>query len=331
MATTISVNEFNGEPIELYVRDTGPCAGPAIVLCHGFPDLGTTWTHQIEVLDAAGYRAIAPDQRGYGRSSAPHDATAYGLGELTGDLIGLLDALEIDKAVFIGHDWGGFVAWAMPILHPDRVLGVGGVCTPYMPFPTTDLLRQLFPDPEKMYMLWFQEPGVAEGRLNEQVDLVFEKLFVGGTDPAILMERAMKRAEETGEGPDLNPFANLADLESIGAPLLSGAELQTYVDTFSTTGFAGGVNWYRNIDANAAKYPGVGNDVVTHPALMLCAEWDPVLSPAMAAGMPALCSDLEMHTIEQAGHFVQIEKPEAVSSLIVHWMQRRFPVPGGQD
>ena len=98
-------------------------SGPAVVLCHGFPDLARGWQHQIRALSAAGFRVIAPDMRGYGASSAPHEVEAYGLGELTGDLVALLDALEIEQAVFVGHDWGGFVTWAMPVLHPERVAG----------------------------------------------------------------------------------------------------------------------------------------------------------------------------------------------------------------
>ncbi len=92
----------------------------------------------------------------------PRSPDAYGLGQLCGDLADLLDVLEIDRAIFVGHDWGGFVAWAMPALHPDRVAGVVGVCTPYTPFPGTDFLRRMFDDDDKMYMLWFQQPEVPE-------------------------------------------------------------------------------------------------------------------------------------------------------------------------
>ena len=110
--------------------------GPAVVFCHGFPDLAYGWRHQLDRIAAAGFHAIAPDQRGYGGSSAPPEVEDYGIGELTGDLVALLDALDIEQAYFVGHDWGGFVAWAMPVLHPERVLGVAGLCTPYMPFPS---------------------------------------------------------------------------------------------------------------------------------------------------------------------------------------------------
>jgi len=127
------------DQIKLSVHEQGQ--GPAVVFCHGFPELAYSWRYQLPAVAAAGFRAIAPDQRGYADSSAPQDINAYGIGELTGDLTGLLDNLKIDQAVFVGHDWGGLVAWAMPVLHPERVAGVIGVCTPYMPMPVVDALR----------------------------------------------------------------------------------------------------------------------------------------------------------------------------------------------
>ena len=131
----------NQPSLNLIVHEIGE--GPAVVFCHGFPELAYSWRHQLPAVAAAGFRAIAPDQRGYGDSSAPAAVTDYGLTELTGDLVGLLDALQIERAIFVGHDWGGFVAWAMPVLYPERTAGVIGVCTPYMPMPQTSSMRAL--------------------------------------------------------------------------------------------------------------------------------------------------------------------------------------------
>ena len=114
--------------LTLSVHESG--RGPAVVLCHGFPELGYSWRHQIPALADAGLHVIAPDQRGYGGSDAPAAIEAYDLEHLTGDLVALLDGLGIERAVFAGHDWGGFVAWAMPVLHPARTAGVIGVNTP---------------------------------------------------------------------------------------------------------------------------------------------------------------------------------------------------------
>jgi pimeloyl-ACP methyl ester carboxylesterase len=138
-------------------------AGPPVVFCHGFPDLAYGWRRQLGPIAEAGFHAIAPDQRGYGGSSAPPEVGAYGLSELTGDLVGLLDALEIERACFVGHDWGGFVAWAMPVLHPERVLAVAGLCTPYMAFPSVAThLSVVGGEAERQYVAWFQPPGTAE-------------------------------------------------------------------------------------------------------------------------------------------------------------------------
>ena len=131
--------------ISLAVRDEG--SGPAVVLCHGFPELAYSWRHQIPALVAAGFRALAPDQRGYGDSDRPEDVAAYDIHHLTGDLVGLLDALDIERAVFVGHDWGGLIVWMMPLLHPTRTAGVIGVNTPYLPrapIPPVTLMRAAF-------------------------------------------------------------------------------------------------------------------------------------------------------------------------------------------
>lgn len=309
-------------PIRLAVHEAGNGGDrPPVVLCHGFPELAYSWRHQLPALADAGFRAIAPDQRGYGDSSAPEPIEAYSLDHLCGDLADLLDALEIERAVFVGHDWGGFVAWAMPVLFPERCAGVVGVCTPYTPFPSTDFLRSMFgEDPENMYMLWFQEPGVAEAYLDPRARLVFEKLTVGGADPARFAEAGQARER----GSTFNPFIDLEHLPELGEPLLSAEELDRYASTFARTGFRGGINWYRNIDRNAAAHPEVGTKPLDLPSLMICAEWDPALPPALAANMPNMCSSLEMHTIARAGHWVQQEYPEELNDLLVDWLLRTF-------
>ena len=171
--------------VTLSIHEAG--SGPAVVLCHGFPELAYSWRHQLPALADAGFRAIAPDQRGYGASERPEPVDAYDLEHLTGDLVGLLDALGIERAVFAGHDWGGFVAWAMPVLHPGRTAGVIGVNTPYLPrpaFPPTQMMRALVGGlDEKLYLLWFQQPGVAEAVLGQHTRRLFDVLMVRGRPP----------------------------------------------------------------------------------------------------------------------------------------------------
>ena len=306
--------------ISMSVYEAGPADGFPVVLCHGFPELAYSWRHQIPAIADAGFRVIAPDQRGYGNTTAPEDISSFGVEHLTGDLVDMLDALDIEKAIFVGHDWGGFIAWAMPVLFPDRTEAVAGVCTPNTPFPTTELLLAMFGEVDKMYMLWFQEPGVAEGFMDKHVEATFNNLMVGGRDP----EESTSMGERR-EGMDFNPFKRIEELTGFGDPIATSEELDRYIDTFNRTGFRGGINWYRNIDANAEAYPGIGTTPLDLPTLMITAEWDPALPPAFAAGMGELCSDLEMHMVEKAGHWVQQEYPNEVNGFLVDWLKRRFP------
>src|SRR6202453_150034 len=117
--------------IRMAYYEAGPRGGVPIVFCHGFPELAFSWRHQIAALAAAGRWVIAPDQRGYGLTTRPAAVESYDLEHLTGDLVGLLDHLKVEKAIFAGHDWGGFVVWQMPLRHPARVAGVVGINTPH--------------------------------------------------------------------------------------------------------------------------------------------------------------------------------------------------------
>ena len=313
-------------PLGLSVHEAG--AGPAVVLCHGFPELGYSWRAQLPALAGAGFRAIAPDQRGYGGSDRPEPVEAYDLHHLTGDMVGLLDALGIERAVFVGHDWGGFVVWAMPVLHPTRVAGVVGVNTPNLPrSPSrpTEIMRMLAGGrDERIYILWFQPPGTADAVLHGQTRLVFEKLLRGGVSPEVASARAASMGFEPG---DMNPFRRLADVPSFGEPILPAEELDAFVRTFERTGFTGGLNWYRNMDRNWESAPGVGTTRIEVPCLMVTAEWDPVLRPEMAAGMGALIPDLETAMIPRCGHWTQQEKPAELNTVLVDWLRRKF-APG---
>lgn len=299
--------------IDLSVHEAGD--GPAVVLCHGFPELAFSWRHQVKALADAGFRVIAPDQRGYGASDSPEGIESFDLEHLTSDLAGLLDVLGIEKAVFAGHDWGGFVAWGMPIAYPERTAGVIGVNTPYVPFPDTAMLRMAFDDDAKLYILWFQEPGVAEAVLDRAPRLVFEKLMRRG--------RPLEGAGLT-DLEDANPFRRLDSFEPETPALLDDEELDTYARAFEKSGFRGGVSWYRNIDRNKTLFPEVGVRELDLPCLMITAEWDGALRPEMAAGMPALCSDLETHLIRECGHWTQQEKPAELNERMIDWLRRRF-------
>lgn len=312
--------QVNG--IELAWYEAGPRGGTPIVLCHGFPELAFSWRHQIKALADAGRWVIAPDQRGYGASGRPDTVTDYDMAHLTGDLTGLLDHLGAKKAVFCGHDWGGFVVWQMPLMHRDRVAGVIGLNTPFLPRSPADpiaLMRMRFgPD---MYIVWFQTPGDADRVLAADVGRTM-RFFMR-------RPRALATAAQPPEGGSTFAFKALlqqwdgADYERDA--LLTPEELAVFVDTFTATGFTGGVNWYRNFTRNWERSEGLPDRIDDLPCLMITAEKDAVLTPEMAEPMKALVGDLEMHMVAGSGHWTQQEKPDEVNRLMLDWLDRRFP------
>jgi pimeloyl-ACP methyl ester carboxylesterase len=308
--------------IEMAYYEVGPREGAPVILCHGFPELAFSWRHQLKAFEAAGRWVIAPDQRGYGLSSRPEAVTDYDMGALTGDLVGLLDHLGVEKAIFCGHDWGGIVVWQLPLMHPDRVAGVIGLNTPFMPRSPLDpigLMRMRFgPD---MYIVWFQTPGDADAVLGADVEKTM-RFFM--RKPAALQAAA----EPAAEGGSTFAFKDLLqrwDASDTGAQLLTPEELAAFVETFQRTGFTGGINWYRNFTRNWERSEGLPARIDDLPCLMITAEKDAVLTPAMAEGMPGLIGDLEMHMIHGSGHWTQQEKPAEVNRLILDWLDRRFP------
>ncbi len=308
--------ETNGIRVAVYEEGKGP----AIVLCHGFPELAYSWRHQIPALASAGFHAIAPDQRGYGLTSRPQAVEDYDIHHLTGDLVGLLDAMRIEKAVVVGHDWGGIVAWGMAQLHPKRVAGVIGVNTPLRPRAPMDpiaLMRAVWGD--DMYIVYFQKPGEADRILGADVKKTLRFFFRKWT---MTIEEFDKRPAEEK---NLALVKALQSDESawMGQNLLDPEELAFYAAAFERTGFTGGINWYRNFSRNWQTTEGV-KETIDVPGLMIMAEHDIVLRPALADGMEALVPDLEKHLVKDCGHWTQAEQPEELNRVMISWLKRRF-------
>lgn len=268
-------------------------------------------------LGGAGFRVLAPDQRGYGGTDRPADVAASDIHHLTADLVGVRDASGIERAVFVGHDWGGLVAWMMPLLHPARVAGVAGVNTPYFPHagaPPVELMRQVFGD--NHYIVHFQQPGVADAALARDVGRVFTQLMRRAVSP----ETVSVAVAATG-------MRNLVEIveadEALGEPLLADDELRVYVETFERTGFTGGIDWYRNMNRNWETTPHLAEAAIGVPALMVTAEWDPVLTPQMAEGMERYVPDLERRMIGRCGHWTQQEKAAELNAILLDWLSRR--------
>jgi len=311
---TISTNG-----VDLHVVEAGDDGAPVVLLCHGFPELSYSWRHQIPVLADAGYHVIAPDQRGYGRSSRPSEIADYDIVHLTGDAVGILDAVGASNAVFVGHDWGSMVVWQSALLHPDRVKAVCGMSVPFIPrgpMPPTELMKMAFGD-SFFYILYFQEPGVADANLAADVSHTMRGMLAGlqmregeGLDASVL-------AQPAGLG-----FAErLPQVETLPS-WLSEDELDHYVAEFTRTGFTGGINWYRNFDRNWKATEHIDGAHVQQPSLFIGGKLDPVLlmSP------PTVGADfLDDHRgdvlIDGAGHWVQQEKPAEVNDALLGWLK----------
>ncbi len=283
--------------IELSVLEAG--AGPLVILCHGFPELAFSWRHQMPVLAEAGFRVLAPDMRGYGRSSAPSEIEAYDVVSLCGDLCGLLDALGEESAVFVGHDWGANVVWQLAVAQPQRVRAVAGLSVPFIPrapAPPIPIMRAHLG--EDFYIVWFQEPGVADEALARDV------------------RRTLTTSRQWTAG-----WAEEEQRPSRRPEWLSEDELQVYVEAFERTGFTGGLNWYRNIDRNWELTAAVAEQRIEQPALFLTGELDPVRRFMPAEAMRGWVTDLRAEiVVPGAGHWVQQQAPEAVSSALLSFL-----------
>jgi len=258
---------------------------------------------------------------------------AYDMEHLTGDLVGLLDHLGVERAIFCGHDWGGAVVWQMGLRHPDRVAGVIGVNTPFTPRPPADpiaIMRRRFG--EDMYIVAFQTPGLADAVLDADAAKTmscFMRRPPAGASVGGGLRGSVLSPGEAGEAPR-PAFALVKMIEAYDPAadtretFLADDEMAAFVETFGRTGFTGGINWYRNFTRNwerSASLP----DRVEAPSLMIMAEKDAVLPPAAADGMETYVPDLERVLIRDSGHWTQQEQPEAVNAALLSWLDRRFP------
>jgi pimeloyl-ACP methyl ester carboxylesterase len=302
--------------VRLSVHAAGPEGGPLVVLLHGWPELAYSWKRQVGPIAALGFRVLAPDGRGFGASDAPKAVEAYGIDHLVADVEGLLDHEKAERAVVVGHDWGGVVAWCFAMLRPGRTAGVAALNTAHLPrsrLPTTEAIRARHGG--NHYILRFQEPGVAEGVFGRARDELFSAFFASLTS----------RQEERAAAADFGSFTSRLKQKGQDAPpcIIPRQDRRKYVKAYRRTGFSPGLNLYRNMDANWRRMEGVDH-VIQAPCLMISAERDPILPPAMTRWMDELVPDLEKHIVPEAGHWIQWEASEAVNALLCGWLGRRF-------
>ena len=307
--------DVNG--VRLRIIEAGPPDGPVVILAHGFPESAYSWRHQIPALAAAGFRVIAPDQRGYGGSSRPEPIEAYDIGQLSGDLVGLLDDAGAERAALIGHDWGAVVVWTTAQLHPDRVAAVAGLSVPPVPrplTPVTEALRRIFGD-AFFYMLYFQQPGVADAEMDADPRRSLRRMLGGMRAPQD--EAAAMRM--LAPGPE-GFIDRLPDPDRL-PDWLTAADLDHYVAEFSRTGFTGALNWYRNYERNWHLTAHPAAETISAPSLFIGGTDDPVLTFTKTDRARELAvGPYRQVMLDGAGHWIQQERPDEINTELLTFL-----------
>jgi pimeloyl-ACP methyl ester carboxylesterase len=319
---THRVIETNG--IRMRIAEQGE--GPLVLLCHGFPESWYSWRHQLAALAAAGFRAVAPDMRGYGETEAPAAIEQYTLLHLVGDMVGVLDALGAETAVIAGHDWGAPVAWHAALLRPDRFRAVIGLSVPFRPRggvrPTSVMPRT---EEAVFYQLYFQQPGVAEADLEGDVRQSVRDILLrlSGDVPPIAGSDGFGMVKLCG-----GMRGRMAEHAGTTLPgWLSEADIDTYAAAFARTGFRGGLNWYRNINRNWELLRPFAGLKVTVPALYVAGDRDLVLGFAgakeMVANLGIAVPGLRKTVIlPGCGHWTQQERPAEVNAAMIDFLRQ---------
>jgi pimeloyl-ACP methyl ester carboxylesterase len=321
--TTIRHRQVHVGELSMHIAEAG--AGPLVLLCHGFPECWYSWRHQLTALAEAGYHAVAPDMRGYGRTSAPEPVEAYTMMHLVGDMTGLLGALGQQQAVIVGHDWGSMVAWSAALLRPDRFRAVVGMSVPFMPrlpVKPTAMMKAMAGD-RFLYILYFQEPGKAEAELDPRArEMMRGMLYTasGSVDPSHI--RRLVELPKTARFLD-------AMIQPEKLPdWLREEDLEVYVAEFERTGFRGGLNWYRNFDRNWELLAPFADLRVRVPALFVGGLRDAVVTGPEFAGegplvkmLGSFCDHLRGKVlIEGACHWNQQEAPDETNAALLGFL-----------
>ncbi len=294
--------------------------GPVVLLVHGFPESWYSYRHQLPALADAGYRAVAIDVRGYGRSSKPTAIDEYRLVRLVADDVGVLDALGVESATIVGHDWGSPIAWTSALLRPDRFRALVTLSVPYAsPGPTrpTDAFRRLGGD-EEFYISYFQEPGRAEAEIEEDVRSWLRGFYItasGDAPPAT--DGTMATVRPGGKLKDR--FAQPDELPG----WLTEADLDFYVGEFERTGFTGPLNRYRCVDRDWQDLAAFSRRPITVPSLFVGGEVDgpTVWGAGAIARFGETLPDLRgSHILPGCGHWVQQERAEDINRLLLDFL-----------
>jgi len=271
------------------------------------------------VLAAAGYHVVAPDQRGYGRSSVPSEVTDYGIRQLTGDLIALADHYGKDDAVFVGHDWGALIVWELGRLYPQRARAIISVSVPAIEWlaPPTDVFKAVYQD-NFFYMLYFQAVGPAEAELGADIRRSVATVFWGASGEGW---RPSGPVPKEGNG----FMSQMPEPPALPWAWFTEADLDYFTDHFQRSGFFGPVSYYRNMDANYGVMRGKGLDLLTMPTAFIAGKQDPVLlmdSGGVERMQQSLPNFLGATIIDGAGHWTQQERPDEFNQALLALLAR---------
>ena len=316
----IREHDVQTDTLTQHVLEAG--SGPLVLLIHGFPELSSSWRNQVQALAMAGYRAVAPDMRGYGRTEKPEDRDAYSILHLVGDMVDLVRALGEEKAVIVGHDWGAPVAWHCALSRPDVFRAVVGLSVPFQarnpkspPTPMMTILSQRSSLGE-LYMLRFATED-SHHELDAAPETALRKMFWaydGATSAADRHNGFLPVGQSM--------TASIAD-HAVLPPWLTHEHFGEYVAAFTSGGFQAPLNWYRCLDLNWSLTAFLQNRRITQPALFIVGENDPVRH--YAGRHEALLADWlvdlrGVHEIKGAGHWLQQERPDQVNGLLIEFL-----------
>ncbi|OQW59468.1 MAG: hypothetical protein A4S14_05790 [Proteobacteria bacterium SG_bin9] len=319
--------------------EAGPANGTPIIFVHGWPELSLAWRHQLKAFADRGYRVIAPDLRGCGSSRLHLNLAAYTQREIVLDMIELVDQLNIERAIWVGHDWGSAVVWNVANHHPERCFAVASLCVPYWTLErgigeASALLNRdqypedVFPAGQFEYMLFYQEQfDVATEVFGRNHEATFKVIMRRG-DPGLAGTQfltAFVRKRGGWFGPGKSPPDVPLDQK-----ILSTEDLRAYAESYRRTGFFGINALYMNDDKNK-RYSDEALDkgVLRLPVLFLSGRYDYVSDTErsnLTLPMQDRCTRLRMRTLD-TGHWMQHEAPEEVNKELMAWIsQDVFPV-----
>lgn len=315
----------------------GAADAPLIIFVHGWPELGLSWRHQLPVFAALGFRAIAPDMRGYGRSSVYPRHEDYALEHSVQDMLALLDSLGAERAIWVGHDWGSPVVWSLASHHPSRCHAVVNLCVPYIAagfapvnfIPLID--RAVYPEAgypvgQWDYMLFYEEHfPAAQAAMEADVIRTVKALFRKGNPTS--QGRPGRTASIRRDGGWFGG-AGIAPDVPMDADVLTPADLHAYASALQRNGFFGPDSWYMNHARNVVYASRAANGgVLELPVLFLHADYDSTcetLTSRLAQPMRRDCRDLsEVHV--PSGHWMAQEQPVAVNAAIARFLATRLP------